>query len=777
MKISRISAQAFRGFPKTIHFQLSKSVTIVHAPNGFGKTSLSEAFEWALYGEVARKARSQTPGEFGQDFLRSAHADTGDDTWAEVELLKDDGSTTTIKRVMGHRGLTALFVDGRQVNNVSEANIALGLAFRPCLGQSEIKAFIDTAPIERWKQISAILGLGGFEELRLKLMKIKNDTESYNNVSRTKELARRAIAPLIQPTENPLNIDPEGLHQKACEELKLSTSTSWPDIQVEVDKRIKKLFGKERPKSLDILIKGPEKIDFDEVDGEINKVIGDLPKHREWHKTNKMAKFSSLGAKLSKPPTCPYCGQRTLTTKRVNELKEIQKAAGKEPIELSSKFVEAITRYAAIKDCPVNTEVIGSLADALTDDAALTKRLLKLPASQEGVMNALTELGGLSRGFRDAVRSDSNAPMDEVQRLGNSVVKKAQELCGLYNTLYSEAGVIREQIQAKLSGLSVDETAQLEKLQQYKRLASNISYVRQAWAISAQQANLERFIRTLEQVERTVVRSKEDELAADVRKFYAKLSNSKSLEFKGFKVNEGIRRQAGLEATSYGVPVNPTSMFSEAQGNCLGLSLYFSQRVERNPGWATIILDDPVQSMDEDHKQNLITLLSELSKDRQILVFTHDSIFYRDLVSQFSSLDDYLGYEITKSDVRPEPEIIIRVERFEQLLAYAEQCAPGPSVQRESALNTIRKAIEVLVTELGAAENVSFTRGDDWRMKINKLKSNPLADTEVGTLLRIKGHGDPGSHEAPTSPTAGTLLSHIKDLRALRSKYLTPNGG
>jgi hypothetical protein len=38
---------------------------------------------------------------------------------------------------------------------------------------------------------------------------------------------------------------------------------------------------------------------------------------------------------------------------------------------------------------------------------------------------------------------------------------------------------------------------------------------------------------------------------------------------------------------------------------CLGLSLYFSQRVDRNPGWSMIMLDDPVQSMDQGHEEGL----------------------------------------------------------------------------------------------------------------------------------------------------------------------------
>lgn len=774
MKISRISAQAFRGFPGVVHFQLSLGITIVYAPNGSGKTSLSEAFEWALYGEVARKLRSKTPGEFGQDFLRSAHANPNDETWAEVELLGPDGTKLVIRRTMDKGGQTKLEVDGKAIADVGELSIATGLAFRPCLGQSEIKAFIDTEPKERWKQISAILGLGGFDAVRERLMKLKADTDHNIEVTKIREAARRAVAPLLPEGTDPLSQDPDSLYRTLINDLNLDDTATWEQIQHAAEKRIAGLLGMDkRPASLDQMVSGPEAVELEILEAEVNKINDGLKDHRDWHQTNKKTKFIELGLDIAKVPECPFCSEATVDDSKLTGLKKYVEEREPAPPELNGQFSQAIGGFQIIKDAPINTKVIGSLVEALAEAPELTSLLQALPDRQSQLLKDLTALGGLARGYLKSTQSsDTTTPIEEVQSLGNQLLDAARKLASDYTTLRADGQRLRENIQAKFSGLNVEERAALERYQAMKKLASDVRFVLQAWAISQRQAELERFIRGFEQAEKNTVQSKEQELADDVRAYYSQLSNSKSLEFKGFRIKPGVRRQAALEATAYSVPVNPTSMFSEAQGNCLGLSLYFSQRVKRNPGWTTIILDDPVQSMDEDHKDNLITVLSSLSQDRQIIVFTHDKAFRNSLATQFQHDPQYLGYEITKTDKSPVPKIAEQIERLDQLLNYADICADGPSVQRESAFNTLRKAVERLTKDLAAANGVALSKGAVLETHINELLNNPLSQTDCGTMQRVRHGCNPNSHDAEASDAAGTIRSYIANIKQVRDQYI-----
>lgn len=775
MKISKISLQGFRGFPTADHVPLSEGVTIIYAPNGSGKTSISEAFEWALYGEVARKIRSKTPGEFGQEFLRSAHADPSIETWAEIELLKTDGTKLVVRRTMVKGAESLLTVDGKTISNISEIEIETGLAFRPCLGQSEIKAFIDTEPVERWKQISAILGLGGFEAVRERLMKLNTDTDKMPEVIQIREAARRAVAPLISTEQNPLNQDPEALHTTIIKDFDLDSKSTWAQIQEIAEKKIIALLGMDkRPTTLDQLLSGPEALTMDGLEAEIKTINDSLEKHRLWHTTHKKVRFIEMGLKMTKAPLCPYCSEATITEEKLKELQKLTTTSDPEPQEINSNFLQVIHGFNVINTSPINTSVIGSLIDALSENQELITQLQLLPERQRQLSEKLVTLNGLSSGYIKVTNSsDTTTPVETIKLLGDQILDIVNQLVTEYASLRSDAQKLKESIQAKFSGLSIEERATLEKYQAIKKLATNITYVRQAWAISQRQAILENFIRQFEQAERDTVQSHEKELADDVRSFYSELSNSKSLEFKGFRIKQGARRQAALEAKAYNVDINPTSMFSEAQGNCLGLSLYFSQRVKRNPGWSTIILDDPVQSMDDGHKENLISLLNTLQTQNQIIVLTHDKAFKQSLSNQFSNNPAYIAYEIIKTEKTPEPTVEVQLERFDQLLSYAEKCADGASVQRETGFNCLRKAIEVFVRMVMEKHKIQAIRGDDLRQRINKLAPTPLALADTGTLLRIKGNCDPNSHDSTAADTPGKIRGHIKDLNLIWTKYMT----
>ncbi len=773
MKISRISAQAFRGFPGIVNFYLSDGVTVIYAPNGSGKTSLSEAFEWTLYGEVARKIRSKTQGEFGQEFLRSVHAKPQDETWAEVELIKDDGTHIVLRRVMKKGGDTILYADNLEIGTIEQIGINTGLSFRPCLGQSEIKAFIDTEPKERWKQISAILGLGGFEQVRDRLMKLKTDTDKMPNVLRTREAARRAVAPLTPQGQNPLGQEPSSLKKTITQELKLKESSTWLEVNQESEKRITDLLSLDKkPTSLDDMILGPESINVADCETEVTKINAGIKSQREWHTANRKQKFIEAGLAITEQPQCPFCGEDTITNHKHTELAQFVKEKEKTPQELNSQFVSSLSELQAIKAAPINTQVVGSLIDALASEEDLVNELTPLPGRQSALNTKLTDLGNLARSYQAATHSSDSTPITEVQSLGEQITTMAQELSADYTNLRKDAQVTKEKIQAKFKGLTADERLLLERLQSIKQLANGITPVIQAWKISKRQEELDKLIKDFQQQEKNAVQSFEKELADDVRSYLEQLSNSKSLKFGHFNIKPGARRQAGLEATAYNVPVNPTSMFSEAQGNSLGLSLYFSQRVNRNPSWKSIILDDPVQSMDDDHKGNLISLLSRLETSHQIIVFTHDRAFKNSLAEQFVYSPKYLEYEISKSDKSPVPQIKEILERFDQLLNYAELSADESSIQRETAFNSLRKATEKLVKGIAKNEKVKLDRGSDLEQQIKQLLNHPLSAVECGTLQRIRHDCNPGSHDSDATTAPGIIKAFIKDLRTIKESHL-----
>lgn len=267
-------------------------------------------------------------------------------------------------------------------------------------------------------------------------------------------------------------------------------------------------------------------------------------------------------------------------------------------------------------------------------------------------------------------------------------------------------------------------------------------------------------------------------LSKDTRRYYEEMAPEHHIKIQGIRVRDTKRRQASLEATSHGQPVNPVTTFSEAEGNCLGLSLYFSQRVDRNPGWRMIMLDDPVQSMDEGHEEGLINLLARVSRERQVIVFTHSRRFAEQVNLQFGGLPSYLRYDFERG---PGPEAIIKLAsgRLSDLLGFAEENAYGEEVRREACAGAIRKAVERFARDIAARRSV--------RLKTGSVKTTELIDRihtagfvddlEAGTLRRLSRFGTRAAHDdEQVNPNERSILANVRALRDLQSRHLVEGG-
>ncbi|WP_460065918.1 AAA family ATPase [Pseudomonas sp. S2_H08] len=58
-RLTSLKIDAFRGITSPLFFDLSSPLTLIYAPNGTGKTTVCEAVEWLLTGQVERLTDSQ----------------------------------------------------------------------------------------------------------------------------------------------------------------------------------------------------------------------------------------------------------------------------------------------------------------------------------------------------------------------------------------------------------------------------------------------------------------------------------------------------------------------------------------------------------------------------------------------------------------------------------------------------------------------------------------------------------------------------------------------
>jgi wobble nucleotide-excising tRNase len=70
----------------------------------------------------------------------------------------------------------------------------------------------------------------------------------------------------------------------------------------------------------------------------------------------------------------------------------------------------------------------------------------------------------------------------------------------------------------------------------------------------------------------------------------------------------------------------PIDILSEGEQTALGLAGLFTE-VHFDDSKSTLVLDDPVSSLDHERRKNVANRIAELPKERQVIVFTHDLSF------------------------------------------------------------------------------------------------------------------------------------------------------
>lgn len=781
MRLERITVQAFRGYPTRAEVVLSGSVVLLVGENGTGKTSLTEAFEWTLFDSIVRKERSKTRGEYqGASWIRSVHAPAELETYAEVALIEDDGTRHVVRRTLvGNAG--ELTIDGQRVSDVRALGLRTEEAFRPFLGQCEIQALIDSEQQSRWEQLSAILGFAGFDQLRERLQRLRTDTDRDERVRRLRERVARAVQPLTPPGTDPLEQSPQELKTRAAKFLSLPPDSSWILVRQTAQKELDELLGKDRrPPGLEQFLVGSP--DLGDAANDTARVAKGLTthalKHRRWHEANSRSSFAVQGLKLvdpTVPELCPFCAEMTLRRDRVDALTaEAARTTEPAPADPRVAFQNAINIL--LSAGPLGTDAAPALLESLGEGPEAD--------SIRAAVDEQRELDGLrvrARRVSDAAlaayeaASRPAADSTALEGMASELELMADEISQRHAALRAQVESIRLNLTRRFSGLDEAGKNRMGALQMAVLLSENGAAVEAAWRLRHVQEQLTLLVSELEDAEKSRMSAALQTLSDDIARYYKELSPGHHIKIIGVSVRDTKRRQAALAATSHGKQVNPVTMFSEAEGNCLGLSLYFSQRVDRHPGWAMIMLDDPVQSMDQGHEEGLINLLARVSRDRQVIVMTHAVRFSQQVEAQFAAVPSFTKY-IFERGSGPDPQIALAEGRLDELLNYAEANADGELPRRESCAGAVRKAVERFCRELAGVSGAPLKKNVSVEDMIDRLhRHKTIDDLEVGTLHRLRKFGNRGSHEDETvNPATSAILSEVNALRDLQAKHLAP---
>jgi len=187
VRINYIEICGFRSYgPQPQRIDLTTPITVIHANNSQGKTSLAEAFEFLYTGGTSRRQLGGgSPGEF-EGALRNAHLPASAVVYVEAEVQMDDGGTRVLRRqlVNDYEGaadcIGTLTLDGTVIDSVAEVGLPLSdppLA-APVLLEHGLRYAVSAKPGERSDYFKAVLEVADLDLLRSEIAAVVSEREA-----------------------------------------------------------------------------------------------------------------------------------------------------------------------------------------------------------------------------------------------------------------------------------------------------------------------------------------------------------------------------------------------------------------------------------------------------------------------------------------------------------------------------------------------------------------------------------------------------------------------
>ncbi|MFA5143259.1 MAG: AAA family ATPase [Candidatus Omnitrophota bacterium] len=794
MKITKLTIRGFRGFNEQQSIPLDSNVILVYGLNGSGKSSFTEALEWLFFGEISRQRLSRCRSEYQyEEYLKNLfYNDTGN-PFVEIEGIIN-GKNIKIKKEINPDG-EKLFIDDKESPDLNAINLNLESYFRPMLAQTEIKALVDSEQKDRWEQLSSILGQDELTNLRENLISLRNNKKKDENYKK-QELKWQSILSDITELQSlsQLNRAIQDLDSinllSGIKNITGSSTNNLQDILKEVRIRQKSLLNTEIGKRV-TEISYLDAIELSKYLKELSDSFTKLEEHliistKEGHDHDYLD-FLKNGLAFVKLPECPYCLEKTLNQKRLDDINE-KLELGKESREAKNQFDQLKNSIKLwIQSFP---ESIKSYLPSQQELKIISQKFLDIEEAELAVKvqniekEIATTIASLNKELKSAIdefhgyleiRYFHKGTVDE--NIPKKLSDIIQKIISQQNDIITKWEDLKIEIAKSLSITGVVNQEEIKKWLALEKIASFFINAVEFIKCASLLKQIDVIQAKLEQYEKSEITRLLQEHATEIKAYYEKLNPGDKIQFSGIEVKGGVRRQAKLSAEAFGKVVNPVTFFSEAHTNSLALSIYFPQRVDRNNTWDVVILDDPVQSMDENHSQALIDILVGISTKKQVIVLTHSKSFFRRLCARFGHLKPKI-FLFHNNDEKGPSICLDKGETLSYLSLIEENCKKGDLRSLETASQHLRKSIESVCLEFLLDKGTSFSKAQ--KLQNAGLQSSfaeceklGLPASETGKLKSVLDTSHSDSHAwSIADTTVGTIQVGKKYVQDIYDAYL-----
>jgi DNA repair exonuclease SbcCD ATPase subunit len=647
-----VEIAGFRGFNQRQRIVLDASAVIVIGPNGTGKTSFFDALQWLLLGTLQRleRWRVRKNDEHIVNLYRSSEPAV-----VEAELVIRAHHVRLRRQGRYDEGILELHDENGSLHgDKAEERLAEMLRSRPgqdvrrllmssaLLQQDVVREVLEDKPSERYQHLAGLLGLdelGQFETevkkradrlanagkegrasfeaaqtraegLRARVSALENDMRLAADV----RAAREEIVKRLTTVGSLVVLDP--IPNTSAEAALAQTATQASGEQLaEFARRRRELDDKRkdnRPHDEAALASQTAALSIAESAFAVAEQEARDAERALAEATERSSQMAALAANAIQllGETCPVCGQDIDQHDVERHLQERITNRGDASLSAAMQGVEAARSRTQLASVEVQR-----CRDALAPLLA-AKRQADEYATAERQLSGELETADLSLGASlrlvevDAIRAGDLQRLEETVAALRVAWRAAADLVAVLRSDSSDARLAAE-------------AADLRRAEE-----AIISFRASAMAVSEQEEKAKLLHRAATRAVAGVTSARFRRLLPTVQDIYWRLDPHPS--FTTFDFELDVYRLRGIATpivrdVDGSVAGDPLLLFSSSQANVVALSYFLAL------GWAAgadalpfVLLDDPLQSMDDVNALGFADLCRHVRRQRQLVVSTHE---------------------------------------------------------------------------------------------------------------------------------------------------------
>ena len=733
MLIEKVKINAFRGIPE-LTLNLDGKSLLLQGENGTGKSSIVDALEFFFTGNVAHLSGTQSLSL--KNHAPNVNFSPED---LKVEIQFKDPSFKLERTLNSNLD----YPDSVQNEFKSVKN------GRFILHRSQILNLIESKPSERYKFIGSIFDFQTLESSEIELQRAKrylNDKVKYieNEIIKIFENIGEILETNISDKDDVLNKLNKLLSHQGYEIL---------DSIESLEDYLKHLEGSTHDDNIGKINALNAII---ELITDLNTIYEDISENfnkSEDFKKEIFQKHQMLDLALIKvlenakkiiheeDNVCPLCeqdidGEKLLyrIDDRLNELYDISDT--KDKLKNHIEIIED-----GINSFITNLNLISKNIDLFTEfdlfEPLLKNELIKLDHFKKKITYQ-TFLEGFT------TRKDFNLLKNGLQNVLNELSLNSKDLKESINLISGDIAVLKLVNILQKVNIKVKELFYLEN---------------DAKKLKKQLIIADKLYSTFSDIKKSNIQKIYDSIELEIDSFYEYLHPNESHQNIKIDIDSKRKASTNLKMDIFGREnEDPRALNSEGHLDSLGLCIFLALVRKFNENFPIMVLDDIVTTVDSRHRENVCKLLFEEFGDKQLIITTHDSIWYDQLKAAqraYKLENNFRNMNIIGWDLIGGPIIRPYKPRWDKIM---QRISEG---DRNCAANEGRRYLEWLLEEISKSVKVPIPLNQSGRYTVKEL-FDPTHKKLIDKIkdVKFKEKIEESFQHLEKTMIMGNLLSH-----------------